>query len=287
MAVTQHYTQEDILRILGITRRQLSRWESLRLVPPPVASDKPYTFADLISLKTIKKLRDQGVGAVNLARAVEALREDLGPGETPWTEFRFRPQGRRLMVEHAGCAMDPLSGQLLLNFEESELAGNVRAMPARSAEEWAALAQDCEANLKLHPELCQQAIEAYHQVIREAPNWFAPHVNLGILLFEQGELLEAAAQFRCATDLAPGSALAHFNLGSVLDELKHLDEARHHLREAVRLEPDYADAHYNLARVCEQMGELTEARAHWRRYLQLDPHSRWAEYARQRLEAGG
>jgi tetratricopeptide (TPR) repeat protein len=300
MPTMDRYTRSDVLRIAGITPQQLSYWERLELILPyaprksgrtaPASptgavprAERLYTFADLISLRTIKQLTESGVPASRLRDAVEALRRQLAQVDVPLAELRILSNGRNIAVEYQGRTLEPLSGQLLLNFDAAELADKVTAMPERTPEEWFALAIDCEGRSELRP----QAIEAYQRVIQESPGWVEPHLNLGTLLYEQGDVEPAAARFQHAVALAPDSPLAHFNLGCVLDELKQFEAARLHLREAVRLKLDYADAHYNLARVCDQLGAYAEARTHWRLYLELDPDSRWAEYARQRLEVLG
>jgi tetratricopeptide (TPR) repeat protein len=274
----ERFTQKEVMRLVGITPRQMGRWERLRLVEPrAVEGEKAYTFADLVSLRTLKQLTGRGVSAARLLGALEILRREQGGAQVPLAEVRIRPGGRKLAIEYEGKALEPFTGQLLFKFDADE--PRLRAMPSGSAQEWLARALECEADSSLRP----QAIEAYLEVVKAAPEWAEPHLNLGTLRYEQGELLLAAECFRRALELEPTSALAHFNLGSVLDELKHFGEACAHLCEAVRLQPDFADAHYNLARVYEELGNPREARPHWRRYLELDPHSSWARYARQRL----
>ena len=276
----EQFTRREVLRILGISDKQLAYWERLRLVEPRARwGERFYRFGDLISLRTVKQLTERRVPARRLQRAVEALRQQLAEVEAPLSELRIVSNGRHLAVEVEGRQVEPLSGQLLLDFETRELTEKVRVMPERSAEEWFALALECESDAATH----SQAIEAYRRVLEKSPRWIEPHINLGTLLYEQGEKEEAAGCYRQAVELEPANPLARFNLGSVLDELGQPGPAREHLRQAVALKPDYADAHYNLALVAEKLGAHGEARRHWRRYLQLDPHSPWAEYARKRL----
>ena len=275
-----HFTREEVLRMVGITPQQITRWERLRLVEPQAGgepAEKVYTFADLVSLRTLKQLTGQGISEARLLDAIRALGRQLGTAEVSLAKLRIRSSGRNLVIEYDGKTLEPFSGQFLLKFE----AGKLRPMRKRSAGEWLALALESEGDPSLRP----QAMDAYRQVVELAPNWVEPHINLGTLLYEQGELLQAAESYRRALALDPANALAHFDLGSVLDELKNFGDASHHLREAVRLKPDYADAHYNLARVLEELGAYREARSHWRRYLELDPNSSWAKYARERLKA--
>ena len=276
----ERFTRREILRILNISSKQLAYWERLRLVEPRTGwGEKFYRFGDLISLRTVKQLVEQRVPARRLRRAVEALREQLAGVEAPLTELRIVSDGRDVAVELDGRLLEPIRGQLLLDFDTRELGEKVRVMPERTAEEWFAAALDAESDPVTHP----QAIEAYQRVIEKSPRWIEAHINLGTLLYEQGEKEEAAGCYRQAVELEPANPLAHFNLGSVLDELGQPGPAREHLRRAVALKPDYADAHYNLGLVAEKLGAHGEARRYWRRYLELDPRSPWADYARQRL----
>ncbi len=278
----ERFTRREILRILDLSDRQLSYWQRLHLVQPRRRwGQEFYTFNDLIGLRTVKQLTGQRVPARKLRRAIEALQRQLGEVEAPLSELRILSDGRQVVVEHRGTRLEPLSGQLRFNFETRELAEKVRVMPERTVEEWFALGLEWQENPATHG----NAIDAYQRVVAKRPRWFEALINLGTLLCEKGDTQEAATCFRRALAVDPESPLVHYNIGSVLDELGQPRLARVHLRQALRLRPDYADACYNLALVCEKIGAYTEARIHWRRYLQLDPQSRWAELARQHLQA--
>ncbi len=276
----ERYTHREVIRILGVTEKQLAYWERLGFARPRARwGEKFYGFSDLISVRAVKQLTDQRVPARRLRRAVEALRAQLAEVKAPLTELRILSNGRHIVVEHDGARLEPLSGQLLLNFDTQELRAKVRAMPERTAEAWFALALELEAD----PDGRAGAMDAYQHALEKRPDWTEARLNLGALLYEQGATDEAARQFELAVQTAPGNAMAHFNLASVLDELGRTAEAHRHLRAAVRLAPRFADAHYNLALAAEKLGRGEQARRHWRRYLDLEPTSEWAGYARARL----
>jgi tetratricopeptide (TPR) repeat protein len=280
MATVEQFTRSAVLRIVGITTGQLSYWERLRLLEPEAAPrEKVYSFRDLIRLRTIKQLTGQRIPVGRLRRALEALRRQWPETEAPLAELRFVSDGRQVAVEYQGTRIEPVSGQLLLDFGGGAREAQVCAMPERSLEDWLAVALECEG----HPSLRRQAIEAYRHLVAKASEWLEPRLNLGTLCYEEGDWRGAAVEFRRAVELAPGNPLAHFNLGSVLDDLGQSEAAAYHLEEALRLAPGFADAHYNLARVLEKLGEPAKARQHWRRYLQLDPGSPWSDFARSRL----
>ena len=276
----ERFTRREVLRIVGVEEKQLAYWLRLGLVRPRRRwGQEFYDFNHLISLRTIKQLTTCKVTARRLRRAVEALQQQLGEIDAPLSELRISSDGRRVVVEHQGTRLEPLSGQFLFDFETRSLSENIRSMPERTPEEWFALAMEWEAE----PDGRARAINAYRNVLESRPDWVEPLLNLGTLLYEEGEHAEAERCFRLAVELEPSRPLARFNLGSVLDELGQPKAAREQLREALRLDPNYADAHYNLALVCEKLGSIAEARRHWRRYLELDSASPWADVARRRL----
>ncbi len=281
------FTRGQAIRMTGITPQQFGRWERLGLIDcgngsaPEAMGAKAYTFADLVSLRTIKHLTQEGVPARRLCRAISALRGMFQGIQEPLREIRFGWDGCELTAEYGGNAIEPFSGQLVLRFEHA--GENLRAMPERSAEQWLEIALAAEHHADLRP----LAIEAYLHLIDAAPDWAQPLINLGTLYYELADLEAASDCYRKAIAIAPDNPLAHFNLGSVLDELKIFPEAARHLAKAVLLKPEYADAHYNLARVYDEMGCHVKARSHWQRYLELDPSSSWSDYARERLAAIG
>jgi tetratricopeptide (TPR) repeat protein len=282
MGTTDRFSPEEVQRILGLNEKQLEYWDRLRLVSPrKEKGNRFYDFRDLIGLRTVKQLVEEGVPANRLRRALAALREKLSQAQAPLAELRVLSDGKDILVERGGARLEPLSGQFALNFETRELNEKVRviARPGPNADEWLATALEYEAL----GETRAQAIDAYERALCLDPEKLDALLNCGTLCYEEGNLKKAAEYFSRALQADPECALAHFNLGSVLEEVGRLEAARLHLRDAVRLDPSYPDAHYNLAFVCEKLGAHNEARRHWEAYVQLDPASPWCSYARQRL----
>jgi tetratricopeptide (TPR) repeat protein len=282
MGAKDRFSTEHVQRILGLTAKQLDYWDRLRLVSPQKEQgNRYYDFRDLISLRTVKQLVEEGVPASRLRHALVALREKLSQVRTPLAELRVLSDGKDILVEHGGARLEPLSGQFALNFETSELRDRVRviARPGPNADEWLAAALEYDSGAETRAE----AIDAYDHALCIDPQKLDALLNCGTLCYEEGNLKKAAEYFSRALQVDPENALAHFNLGSVLEEVGRLEAARLHLRDAVRLDPDYPDAHYNLAFVCEKLGAQNEARRHWQAYVDLDPASPWCGYARQQL----
>jgi tetratricopeptide (TPR) repeat protein len=280
MGSSDRFSPENVQRILGLTAKQLDYWDRLRLVSPQKEQgNRFYDFRDLIGLRTVKQLVENGVPANRLRRALAVLREKLAHVHAPLAELRVLSDGKDIVVENEGARLEPLSGQFVLNFEIRELGEKVRVIAGRNADDWFATALEYEADGKTRAE----AIDAYDHALCIDPQKLDALLNCGTLCYEEGNLKKAAEYFERALRADPENALTHFNLGSVLEEVGRLEAARLHLRHAVRLDPSYPDAHYNLAFVCEKLGAQNEAQRHWQAYVTLDPASPWCGYARQHL----
>jgi len=149
MGATDRFSQENVQRILGLTAKQLDYWDRLRLVSPRKEEEtRYYDFRDLIGLRTVKQLVDEGVPANRLRRALAALREKLVQVQAPLTELRILSDGKDVLVERHGTRLEPLSGQFVLNFETRDLDEKVRVIAERNADEWLARALEYEADKK-------------------------------------------------------------------------------------------------------------------------------------------
>ncbi len=283
--MSDRYTRNETVRILGVDECRLRYWERLRLVRPRARwGQRFYSFSDLVALEAIKRLTGRKIPAQRLRRVVAALEQELGAARLPLEKLRLVDNGRRVAVVPAGSpgqAFDPLRKQWLLPFEARRASQKLHQMVSRTAEEWFEIGLSCESV----PEMLPQAIEAYQTVLHLAPDWIEAHLNLGVAYYRLDRWEEARNAFRAAVALDPTSSMARYNLGCVLEELDEIDEAVEHLRRAVRGMPAHADAHFNLALAYEKRGETRRARQHWALYLRYDPHGAWADIAHSRLAA--
>ena len=269
--------------MIGVSRRQLDYWTRLRLVEPRARwGERFYSFADLVALETIKRLTANRVPARRLRRAIAALHTELGEARAPLWQLRIMANAREVVVHPSGPRsrpFEPLTGQFVLQFETETLAGKVRTMASRTAEEWFEIGLACDSR----PETLEKAAEAYCRALELAPGWVEAHINLGTTLYQLGHMEESKHTFAAAVALEPNNALSRFNLGCVLDQLGDSHGAIEHLRRAVELAPHLADAHLNLALVYDQRGEKDLARKHLSLYLHYEPRGPWAEFARSRM----
>ena len=98
------------------------------------------------------------------------------------------------------------------------------------------------------------------------------HINLGYVLFKQGNLAGAADQFERVLRIRPDVPEALNNLGVVLQAQGRVDEAIDHYRQVLSINPHDARGHSNLAGALVKKGELSAAIDHYRQALRLNPN---------------
>ena len=279
----EEYSRADIRRQFNVTERQLRNWEHRQLI----AVSETYTFSDLIALQTIVKLREQRIPVRRIGQAIQALRSKLDWVKEPLSELRIVSDGRKIAVHVAGQRMEAISGQILLDFEASTLAG-VHSFPDRKSA--ANRLRESELWFQKGLELeetgapVEDAVDAYRKVLEFNPAAAGALVNLGTIYYRQRKFAEAVKYYIEATAADPDYALAQFNLGNLFDEQGRVAEALQHYRKALTLNAGYADAHFNLALLCERTGDALKAVHHWKIYLKLDNSGQWADIARKQLE---
>jgi tetratricopeptide (TPR) repeat protein len=189
--------------------------------------------------------------------------------------------------------MEPISGQLLLDFDEAEIskllsfpgqktgehAGARKHKSRIEAEHW------FEKGLELEQTGApmEDIIEAYRKASEIDPTSAGALVNLGTVYFNARNWREAERHYRKALEVDSRYALAYFNLGNLYDEKGDRSEALAHYLSAIRFQSNYADAHYNVALLYQSTGQPLKAMGHWKLYLKLDPNSSWAVIARREL----
>lgn len=275
--------------MLDISSRQLRSWEKQKFV----SSSGSFTFSDLLALRTLVELRDSKIPPAQIRKALDALRKRLSDVHSPLTELKIFSQGKKIQVQFEGQRMEPISGQLLLDFDAAEIS-KLLSFPTqaakqptpgekqknrREAEHW------FEKGLELEQTGApkEQIIEAYQKASELDPASAGALVNLGTVYFNARDWREAERYYRKALEVDPEYALAHFNLGNLFDERGHRSEALSHYLTALRIHPTYADAHYNVALLYQSTGQPLKAVHHWKLYLQLDPGSSWSTIARREL----
>jgi len=288
-ATKQAYSREEVLRLLAVSDRQLRSWEQQKFI----SSTGSFNFSDILALRTLIGLRASKIPTGQIRKALDALRLRLSDVSNPLTELKVYSHGKKIKVQFEGRHMEPLSGQLLLDFDAAEITKLLsfpiqppedtshasKQKARREAEHW------FEKGLELEQTGApvEEIIAAYCKAAEIDPTSAGALVNLGTVYFNARDWREAERQYRKALEVDPQYALAHFNLGNLFDERSDRNSALAHYLAALKIHPNYADAHYNVALLYQSIGQPLKAVRHWKIYLKLDPNSTWSAIARREL----
>ena len=288
------YTLGDVARICKISPARLRYWErtSLFAASEQIDAKPAYDFRDLVVVKSLVGLLDQGVPLRRIRRSVEALRQRMPELRQPLGALRTWADGSgRVVVRHGGSLVEP-DGQLVLDLSgsQSERPG-VETLPPRGegpgdgdllrrAEEYF----DRGCALDSDRSTFAEAIEAYEAAIAADPAHADAYCNLGSIYFNQGRRSPARGCFERAIEIRSDHLEANLNLATLEEEMGRDGVALRYYKVALRSDPLYADTHVSVALLYEKLGLRRKARGHWRRYLQLDATGLWCEIARQRLD---
>jgi DNA-binding transcriptional MerR regulator len=289
--VTDLFTRREVTKLLGVSETRLRALDRAKIVSPSGlrGRQRAYTFQDLIALRATRELLQQRVRLRDVARAIGALRETLPRVTRPLQELRIVGDGRRVVVRSDSGSFEPLTGQMVLDFQVDALRDDVvrllrpETSPSRSRTAYDLYVQ--ASALDEDPATYDQAEELYGRATRLDPSLAIAYTNLGNIRFRRGDETGAEALYRRAIEVDPRQPEAHYNLGYVTLERGEARAAAAYFERALEGDPRFADAHFNLAMAWEQLGERVRARTHWKKYLEFEPTGTWADVAREHLKA--
>ena len=287
--VSDLFTGPEVVRLLGISVGKLRSLDRAHIVTPSGRrkGKRAYTFADIIALRAARDLLARKVRLRDVARAIENIRAALPKVTRPLAELRIVSDGKKVVVKSPAFVYEPLTGQMLLDFEVKTLRDDVvRVLRPVVGKERARTAYDLYVKasaLDEDPDTLDDAEALYKRALELDP-WLAiAYTNLGNIRFRRGNEEEAEVLYRKALSLEAAQPEAQYNLGYVMLERGQADEAIEFFKGAIASDPRFSDAYFNLAMAYEQAGDPARARPCWRRYLEIEPTGTWADIARRHL----
>lgn len=130
-------------------------------------------------------------------------------------------------------------------------------------------AHNNRANLLLDLNRWQEALSGYDRAVQAQPRYAAALVNKGVVLNRVGRFLEALASFEQALQVEPTRVDALISRGTTLDTLGRTADGLQSLDEAVRVEPASQHAWVERGRLLNKSGRLVEAASSYERALEL------------------
>jgi tetratricopeptide (TPR) repeat protein len=287
--VADVYTQSEVARLLGMTPGRLRSLDRAGIVSPSGRRKgrRAYTFRDLIALRAARDLLAGRVRLRDVARAIKSIRESLPRVTRPLSEVRIASDGKRVVVRTQEGTFEPITGQMVIDFDVRQLESDVvRLLRPSAGRDRARTAYELylqASQLDEDPETMDEAEALYRSALRYDP-WLAiVYTNLGNIRFRRGDEEQAERLYRCALEIESTQPEAQYNLGYMMLHRGEPERAIAYFEGAIHHDPRFADAYFNLAMAYEQLREREHARGCWRHYLELEPTGTWAEIARQHL----
>jgi tetratricopeptide (TPR) repeat protein len=287
------YTFKEVSRLFGITESRLRYWDRSGFLSPSGHNGRRrcFTFQDLIGIRSVKTLLENGITLQRTRRILSKLREAIPKSAQPLGRLRIMADAKTVVVADADRDFEADTGQLLLDFSVKSLEDEVVSeFPDKQAEERLLSAYEWYiegCRLDESEETLALAEEAYHRAIHLDPTMANAYTNLGNLLYRTGAAEDAKALYQKAVEVNPNQPEAHYNLGFLEFEEGRLEEAKACFKRAIELDATFADAHFNLAITSVRLGETAQAVQQLEAYLSLEPTGAWADVARQRLQEIG
>lgn len=287
--LTDLFSFSEISRLLNISPARLRTLDRAGVVSPTARrrGRRAYTFSDLIALRTAQSLLLKRVRLRDVTRAVAALRRSLPKVTRPLQELRIVSDGERVVVRSQDGAFEPLTGQMLLDFEVKSLRDDVvRVLRPSAGRERARTAYELylrASQLDEEPLTMDDAERLYREAITLDP-WLAiAYTNLGNIRFRRQDGVSAEDLYKKALEIDPRQPEAQYNLGYVMLERGEPDGSIPLFLGAIESDPKFSDAYFNLAMAYEQVGESQKARPYWKSYIMLEPSGTWTEIAKRHL----
>lgn len=283
------FSVAEVVRLTGLSAVRLRRLDREGIVSPSGESlgRRAYTFRDLVVLRTIQGLLECKIKLKDIVGAVRILRGGLPLAARSLTEISIISDGQRIVVREPQGSFEPLTGQLVLEFEVKEFQRDVVRIlrPRREFERQNVAFQLYESACKLDedPSSIEDACELYQRALSYDPTLSLAYTNLGNIRYRQGNEEAALDLYHRALDVDPAQPEALYNLGFCLLHRGNAASAIPFFEAATEINPSFANAQLYLAMAYELTGDRRRALPIWHRYLELEPLGEWADYARQHL----
>jgi len=125
-----NYNTAAVAAITGLTKRQISYWDSSHFIKPSISeaagygSARLYSFGDLVQLKVAKTMKDQGISVQKMRKAVSYLKKHMPDIKKPLADLKFLTDGNTIFVltKNARQVIDTLNqGQVVFSVALGEI----------------------------------------------------------------------------------------------------------------------------------------------------------------------
>ena len=122
--VKSTFTPKEVVKIIGISYRQIQYWDKTSFIRPSYRSHgkyRQYTFSDLVQMRVAKMLRDRDVSIQKVRKIIKSLRDLLPRISFPLSECNLLIEGEKILVFDGDVLIDSSTGQNYVRFDARTL----------------------------------------------------------------------------------------------------------------------------------------------------------------------
>ena len=114
------YTTTQVIKLVGITSRQIHYWCKTSLIKPSLSGDKKgslkyYSFINLVECRAVKSMLEQGVSVQAVRKTLNFLREHYPELKSHFAELKLVTNGKDIFaIDKEGKGIQVPDGQLVL-----------------------------------------------------------------------------------------------------------------------------------------------------------------------------
>lgn len=126
MTSTTLFPTDLVLRVSGASANQLKYWVKIGLVEPTKDCKKYwYTFRDILKLKVIISLKNNGLSLQTIRKGIDNLAKVLPSGSDPLSRLIIFTDGRDMIVMEKGMYFSATSMQQFFRFDTEQLQATI------------------------------------------------------------------------------------------------------------------------------------------------------------------
>ncbi|MEK6777723.1 MAG: MerR family transcriptional regulator [bacterium] len=158
------FNSKTACKLTGVTQRQIDYWDKTHLIKPSVkeasgyGSVRLYSFVDLVQLKVLKTLIDQGISLQKVRKSISYLKKNFPEIRKPLAELRFITDSKTIFIltRNKKVILDTLAkGQLVMSIAIGEIIEGLKGAVENIREErkYKVKAKKKYYEVLLHPDL--------------------------------------------------------------------------------------------------------------------------------------
>ena len=126
MSLNKLFSTDMVLRVTGATANQLKYWVKIGLVSPAQDGRRYlYTFRDVIKIRVISNLKNEGLSLQKIRKGIDNLTKVLPSDDDPLSRLIIFTDGQEMIAMEKGMYFSATSMQRYFRFDLEQLQTSI------------------------------------------------------------------------------------------------------------------------------------------------------------------